>query len=85
MARCVNNQICEAYICVASPGQANAKCKSECGFYARVVSLSSSNCTASVGSPVTVYQLKSKDFEARTQEQERRKSEAPLWLPKEDK
>lgn len=60
MARCVNDGICEAYVCVPSPQAARQYCKRECGNYAVVTNLSDSNCTPENS---TMFQWKAPDYD----------------------
>ena len=42
--QCVNDGICEAYICAKNVNQARFLCKNECGNYATIQACNTSNC-----------------------------------------
>lgn len=67
MARCQNDGICEAYVCVANPTSASEACQRKCGFNAVVTNLSTSGCTPSNAS---VFEWKASDYEAVNKKQE---------------
>jgi hypothetical protein len=78
MARCVNDGICEAYVCVADPSRARQACQDRCGYRAVVTNLSDSNCTAAT----TVFEWRASDYDAVLKQQEADKTQHRELVPK---